>query len=318
MSAKPLTVGFVYVLTNESMPGLVKVGLTSSLPEDRAQDLYTTSVAEAFNVAFRTTTSRPRAVERRAHDLLNEHRINPKREFFRVSVGEAIEAVRRALVDAGGMESWKRPEPHVLATGDRVSLALEAGQAFALIGYKGLVQMLAGRAEVLDLWQAHSDGDLLELYAAESPAHVVGFSDSDPGSAHDPVPYLNRARTVANGFMNGRERLMPGERLVWLPAPGDAEAQVGVVFEARDHCQIVSRTWSPRVGTHGFPLLLNDFLHDDVWPAASRTIREALALPVPRHWAPREGRDSTWAPIGIELPHPDYWLPQLKPRPRKC
>ena len=104
MSATTLTVGFVYVLTNESMPGLVKVGLTSSLPEDRAQDLYTTSVAEAFNVAFRTTTSRPRAVERRAHDLLNEHRTNPKREFFRVSVGKAIEAVRRALVDAGGMD----------------------------------------------------------------------------------------------------------------------------------------------------------------------------------------------------------------------
>ena len=317
MSATPLTVGFIYVLTNESMPGLVKVGMTESLPEDRAKDLYTTSVAEAFNVAFRTTTSRPHAVERRAHALLNEHRINPKREFFRVSVGEAIEAVRRALVDAGGMESWKHPELHVLATGDRVSLALEAGQAFALISYKGFTQVLAGRAEVLDLWQAHSTGDILEIYATKSPAHVAGFSDNDPDSANDPVPYLNRDSTVANGCMNGRERLMPGERLVWLPAPGDTEAQVGVIFEARVYCQIVGRTWSPRVGTHGFPLLLNDFLHDDVWPAASRTIREALALPVPRHWAPREGRDSTWAPIGTEPPRPDYWLPQLKPRPRK-
>jgi len=290
------------------------------LPEDRAQKLFTTSVAEPFNVAFRTTTSWPDAVEDRAHDLLNEHRTNPQREFFRVSVGEAIEAVRRALVDAGGMESWKRPEPHVLATGDRVSLALEAGQAFALIGYKGFTQILTDSAEIFDLWQAHSDGDLLEIYATESSAHVAGFSHSDPDSTNDPVPYLNRDSTVANGFMNGRERLMPGERLAWLPAPGDTEAQIGVIFEAKNHCQVVSRTWSPQVGTYGFPLLLNIFLHDDVWPAASRTISEALALPVPRHWAPREGRDSTWTPIGTEPQRPDYWLPQLKPikrRPRK-
>ena len=317
MNAPRHTIGFVYVLTNDSMPGLVKVGMTSYLPEDRAQDLYSTGVAEAFNVAFRTATSHPRAVEQRAHDLLQEYRTNPKREFFRVDVAMAIEAVRHALVDAGGMERWDDPKPHMLTRGDRVSLALEAGQAFALIGYKGPEQILAGEAEVIDVWQAHSDADLLELYATESPARVAGFGDRDPDGASAPVPYLDRDGTVPNGFINGREKLMPGERLVWLPAPGDTETQVGVVFEARDHCQVTSRTWSPRIGSDGFPLLLNSFLHSVLWPAADRTIRGALALPVPRHWAPRDGRDSTWAPIGTEPPSPDHWLPQLNPRRRK-
>jgi len=43
MTTQKYTVGFVYVLTNESMPDLVKIGYTSRLTEDRAQELYTTS-----------------------------------------------------------------------------------------------------------------------------------------------------------------------------------------------------------------------------------------------------------------------------------
>ena len=63
-------VGFVYVLTNPALPDRVRVGRTDLLPEDRAKDLYATGVPEAFEVAFIAMTSRPVAVEHRAHDLL--------------------------------------------------------------------------------------------------------------------------------------------------------------------------------------------------------------------------------------------------------
>ena len=124
---------------------------------------------------------------------------------------------------------------------------------------------MGGNASIIDCWQAHSDGDLLEIYAAESASQVLGFSNSDPGSDVDPVPYLDREENVVNGLINGREKLMPGERLVWLPAPEDAEDEKSVIFESREHCQIVSRTWSPILVPHGFPLLLNDFTHTDMW-----------------------------------------------------
>src|SRR5579884_197675 len=84
------SLGFVYILTNDIMPGLVKIGLTTALPEDRAKELFNTGVPNPFNVAFRAITSWPKAVERRTHQLLKRHRVNPKREFFRVSVDEAI------------------------------------------------------------------------------------------------------------------------------------------------------------------------------------------------------------------------------------
>jgi hypothetical protein len=311
-----LQVGFVYVLTNESLPGLVKVGETSSLPEDRSKKLHTTGVPTPFNVVFRAATSRPYPVERKAQKLLKAHRINPRREFFKVGVDEAIEAVRLALVEEAGIHSWQRSEGYMLARGDRLSLTLESGQVFALVGYRSLSHLLSGAAEILDLWEAHSDGDQLEIYVTNSPHHVAGFSDGDPGGTADPVPHLNREGTATNGLINGRERLMPGERLVWLPAPESAGIHESVVFEARDYCQIVSRTWSPVTGSHGFPLILNDFQHDDIWPEAKRAIRAVLSLPVPRDWAPRDDRDPSWASVGTESADPEYWLPQLE-RKRK-
>ena len=317
MSSPAYTVGFVYVLTNESMPGTVKIGLTSGLPEDRAKKLYTTGVPQPFEVAYRTATSRPEAVERRAHELLHKYRTNAGREFFRVTVAEAVDAVRRAAVEAAGIGSWESPTQHLLKLGDRLALTLESGQVFALIGYHSFDDILAGKANIIDLWQAHSDGDLLEIFGTGSAGHVAGFSDGDPGGTDDPVPYLDRGKTVANGLINGRERLMPGERLVWLPAPEDSETETSVVFEARDYCQVVSRTWSPALGPNGLPLLLNDFMHTDVWPAADRAIREALALSAPRTWAPRQDRGLQWETIGSQPPNPEHWLPQLKRRHRK-
>ncbi|MBE9159427.1 GIY-YIG nuclease family protein [Nodosilinea sp. LEGE 06152] len=312
------TIDFVYVLTNKSMPGLVKIGFSSWLPEDRAKSLYTTGVPEPFEVAYYTTTSWPKAVESKVHQLLNDYRVNPGREFFRVTVAQAINTVRYALVDAASINSWKDSGFYSLVSEDRVSLTLKSGQIFALLSYSDLIEMMRESPGIIDLWQAHSDGDVLEIYATDSPGYVSGISDHDPESEEDPVPYLDRNKTVVNGLINGRERLMPGDRLVWLPAPEDAKEEASVVFATQSHCQIVSRTWSPVFGPDGLPLLLNDFLYGNVWPEAHRSLNDALkSFSTPRNWAPRQERDSSWAQIGSNPPPADYWLPQLKRRKRK-
>ena len=44
---------WVYVMTNDSMPGCVKIGYTKSFPDERAKQLSrSTSVANPFQVAF--------------------------------------------------------------------------------------------------------------------------------------------------------------------------------------------------------------------------------------------------------------------------
>ncbi|NQZ11489.1 MAG: hypothetical protein HRT35_30420 [Algicola sp.] len=63
----------------------------------------------------------------------------------------------------------------------------------------------------------------MEIFAEHSPTHVAGMSDYDPDSDKDPVPYLNRENNAVNGMLNGREKLMPSDRLVWIPAKRSAK-----------------------------------------------------------------------------------------------
>ena len=88
--------GFVYVLTNRAMPGIVKVGCTGRDPIIRARELSSTSAPAPFVVAWAARVSDFSAVERAAHRALAEWRISANREFFGCEVATA----RRAIEDA--------------------------------------------------------------------------------------------------------------------------------------------------------------------------------------------------------------------------
>src|SRR4051812_26836417 len=73
----------VYVLTNEAMPGLVKIGLTTDSVEARLTTLSSaTGVPLPFECYFAAEVGDSVRVERILHQLFAESRINPRREFF--------------------------------------------------------------------------------------------------------------------------------------------------------------------------------------------------------------------------------------------
>jgi hypothetical protein len=79
--------GFVYVLRNESMPGIYKVGMTQGSPRKRADELSSsTSVPTAFEVVCYVEVDDCQAAERWAHERLKEFRVASNREFFRCPV----------------------------------------------------------------------------------------------------------------------------------------------------------------------------------------------------------------------------------------
>jgi hypothetical protein len=86
-------VGFVYVMTNSSMPGVVKVGSTASDPRHRAVQLRSTGVPTTFAVAYARKCVAYERAERAAHAKLARHRVNTHREFFSVTVAEAARAI---------------------------------------------------------------------------------------------------------------------------------------------------------------------------------------------------------------------------------
>lgn len=305
-------VGFIYALSNPAYPGLVKVGKTSKLAEDRAKKLQGTGVPMPFAVEFRAATSRPAEVERRAHELLAARRVARDREFFRVSVGGAIDAIEQALLEAGGIDAWTGEPPKRIKSGDRVAVTLEAGQLFVVLSRPSL----SAEAEVFDVWQAHATGDLLELMGTHDPGFVAGFSDGEEGGAEDPVPFLDRVRSTPNGRVNGRERLVAGDRLLWLAPRADSDRCAMCVFEMVDHCQVVSRTWSARFGP-GVPLSLNVPTYDALPESVVHQVRAALRMNRPRSWSPRSGGSSDgWAATATHSLSPEYWLPQLAPAKR--
>lgn len=74
--------GYVYILTNPSMPGLVKIGKTTRDPEGRARALYRTGVPTPFRVLESVWCKDCGATERHLHKQLAPRRVSDTREFF--------------------------------------------------------------------------------------------------------------------------------------------------------------------------------------------------------------------------------------------
>jgi len=74
----------VYILTNEAMPGLIKIGLTEGPITDRVLQLDTTSVPIPFQCYYAAKVLDNRQVERALHTAFGDVRVRQNREFFRI------------------------------------------------------------------------------------------------------------------------------------------------------------------------------------------------------------------------------------------
>lgn len=96
MALNVIEPGWLYLLINPAMPGLVKIGMTTRSPEERAQELASTGVPMPFHVAAAWAVDNVRAAERDAHAALARYRVSDQREWFRLSVPAAIKALGRS------------------------------------------------------------------------------------------------------------------------------------------------------------------------------------------------------------------------------
>jgi hypothetical protein len=88
--------GWVYVLTNDSMPNIVKIGYTTQSPYARAKQLSkATGVPQPFYVSYAVSTLMFIELEARAHELLADYRVNDSREFFYQTPCQAFELIMK-------------------------------------------------------------------------------------------------------------------------------------------------------------------------------------------------------------------------------
>ena len=85
---------WVYVLSNPSMPSLLKIGYTKNLPKERAKQISaSTGVALPYKVEWAYKCFNGEAVEREVHHKLKSKRANNSKEFFWISLEEAKEVI---------------------------------------------------------------------------------------------------------------------------------------------------------------------------------------------------------------------------------
>ena len=86
--------GFVYVLSNRSMPGLVKIGLSTRPVAERVAELNkATAVPSPFKIEAYFACEDPALTEKLIHQKLHTCRMKNK-EFFSASVLEAVKTLK--------------------------------------------------------------------------------------------------------------------------------------------------------------------------------------------------------------------------------
>lgn len=89
----------VYILTNPVIPDLVKVGRTTNL-EERVRSLSSHSgVPVPFEVYYACEVSDAVKVEKHLHDGFGDHRVNPRREFFRINPERVLSILKLVEIE---------------------------------------------------------------------------------------------------------------------------------------------------------------------------------------------------------------------------
>lgn len=83
----------VYVFSNPTMPGIVKIGRTRLSVDVRARQLFNTSVALPFSIDGFVNVDNAHHVEQEVFRRLNFCRVNPRREFFRITPEAALATI---------------------------------------------------------------------------------------------------------------------------------------------------------------------------------------------------------------------------------
>jgi hypothetical protein len=97
--------GYLYVLSNEHMPGLVKIGFSTRPVEERVAELNSgTAVPARFIIEGIFLSSAPERDEQAVHKILTMTRI-PGKEFFKTSLQEALRTIAQVC---GGSPKYLR------------------------------------------------------------------------------------------------------------------------------------------------------------------------------------------------------------------
>lgn len=130
---------YIYILTNSSLEGQIKVGMTTREVKQRAKELSTTGLPAAFEVAayWSVAPHLLQSYEKQAHRALNKYRVSKSREFFLIGVEKAKHILSEII------KSPEQLEEEIRQAHRRTIEAQEARRVQLIDKYKREIQSLA-------------------------------------------------------------------------------------------------------------------------------------------------------------------------------
>jgi len=167
----------VYILINEAMPGLIKIGRTNTDLATRIKGLYTTSVPLPFELFYACEVARADFVESSLHEAFGDHRVSKGREFFRLAPERA-----RAALYIGALKEVKLGD-EIFET-QEVKAEVEAAKRrgrfrLSMVGIKPGSQLYLAKDPTIicttvdDVNQVNFRGDITSLSDAALQAHMA-------------------------------------------------------------------------------------------------------------------------------------------------
>ncbi len=90
----------VYVLRNEAMPNLIKIGKTQRKDlQARMSELYSTGVPFPFECLWAGEVRDCSRIESLIHNAFRHNRVNPKREFFNIEPDQVIPLLQELAIN---------------------------------------------------------------------------------------------------------------------------------------------------------------------------------------------------------------------------
>lgn len=157
--------GYVYVLINSSMPGLIKVGMTTRSVEERAEELsHATGVPTAFVVAYKVEVNDCAAGEAYVHSVLGDkgYRVNKNREFFSAPLYEAVDAINEYKHSEGTYTEHK--EKTALESEYELAREYESGYGYVS---KDKEKAVHHYEKAIELGSSQACGDMARLIKNE-------------------------------------------------------------------------------------------------------------------------------------------------------
>ncbi len=174
--------GYIYVLTNEAFPGFLKIGRTKKAPESRAKELSTTGVPSSFEVAYSTLVDDVDVLEVLVHKALELKgvRYNSRREFFEMSVSEAVSLIESLLTLI--VSESERPLSEVVSDTSSIDFSQE----------DSLQDFIYSSIKLPDFGEHVSEGKALEL---EMSLSRVGYKGC-------PIAFKEVSKVYMDHFLN--------------------------------------------------------------------------------------------------------------------